>query len=176
MRMFSCLQKASLVVGVALVAIACQSTSGKGSGGEPASRPAGETKQEAPGSRSVAELRAATHDSDLSVRLAAIEELGPRASSSEEAAQALVEALADPAPLVRRFAAGGLAGAQSVSSPLIQGLSRGLRDPQGDLRESAARTPGGLAPRAPADSVAGPGAALPAAAGRPPRAGATHPR
>jgi HEAT repeat protein len=163
--MFSFVQRASLVVGVVLVGVACQSTGGK-PGGEPSSR-AGETKQEAPGSRSVAELRAATHDTDLSVQLAAVEELGPRASSSEDAVQALVEALADPAPLVRRFAAGGLAGAQSVSSPMIQGLSRLLRDPEVDPRESAARTLAALAPRAPADSVAELGAALAAAANDP---------
>jgi HEAT repeat protein len=165
--MFSFLRRASLVVGVALVAVGCQSTGGKSSGGEPASRPAGETKQKEPGSRSVSELRVAAHDSDLSVRLAAVEELGPRVSSSEEAAQALVEALADPAPLVRRFAAGGLAGVQSVSSATILALSRLLRDPEVDPRESAARTLGALAPRAPADSVAGLATALAAAAGDP---------
>jgi HEAT repeat protein len=165
--MFFCLQRTSLVVAVALVAVGCQSTGGKGSGGEPETRPAGETKQKAPGSRSVAELRAATHDSDLSVRLSAVEELGPRASSSEEAAQALVEALPDPAPLVRRFAAGGLAGVQSVSSPMILALSRLLRDPEVDPRESAARTLAALAPRAPADSVSGLASALAAAASDP---------
>src|SRR5712692_4683571 len=167
MRMFFCLQRASLVVAVALVAVGCQSTGGKPSGGETASRPAGETKQKASGSRSVAELRAATHDSNLSVRLSAVEELGPRASSSEEAAQALVEALTDPAPLVRRFAAGGLAGVQSVSSPTLIALSRLLRDPEVDPRESAARTLAALAPRAPAESVAPLGSALAAAAGDP---------
>src|SRR5712692_6705062 len=139
MRTLSCLLTASLLVAVAL-AVACQSTGGKTSGDEPASRPGGETKQKAPGSWSVAELRAATHDSDSSVRLAAVEELGPRASSSEEAAQALVEALVDPAPLVRRFAAGGLASVQSVSSPTVLALSRLLRDPEVEPRESAART------------------------------------
>src|SRR5437868_12147938 len=165
MRMFFCLQRASLVVAVALVAVGCQSTGGKGSGGEPASRPAGETKQKAPGSRSVAELRAATHDSDLSVQLSAVEELGPRASSSEEAAQALVESLTDPAPLVRRFAAGGLAGVQSVSSPTLIALPRLLRDPEVDPRESAARTLAALAPRAPAESVAPLASALAPATG-----------
>src|SRR5713101_8885983 len=164
MRTLSCLLTASLLVAVAL-AVACQSTGGKTSGDESVSRPAGETKQKAPGSRSVAELRAATHDSDVSVRLAAVEELGPRASSSEEAAQALVEALADPAPLVRRFAAGGLAGVESVSSPMIVALSRLLSNPEVDPRESAARTLAALAPRAPADSVPGLASALAAAAG-----------
>src|SRR6266567_2587568 len=148
MRMFFCLQRASLVVAGAIAKIGCQSTGGKGSSGEPASHPAGETKQKAPGSRSFAELRAATHDSDLSVRLSAVEELGSRASSSEEAAQALVDSLTDPAPLVRRFAAGGLAGVQSVSSPTLIALSRLLRDPEVDPRESAARTLAALAPRA----------------------------
>jgi len=165
--MLSFLRRASLVAGVALVAVGCQSTGGKGSGGGPETRPAGETKPKASGSRSVAELRAATHDSDFSVRFSAVEELGPRASSSEEAAQALVEALADPAPLVRRFAAGGLARVQSVSSPMILALSRLLRDPEVDPRESAARTLAALAPRAPADSVPGLASALAAAASDP---------
>src|SRR5713101_6700860 len=146
MRTISCLLRAALVVGVALV-VACQSTGGKTSGDDAVSRPAGETKQKASGSRSVAELRAATHDPDFSVRLADVEELGPRASSSEEAAQALVEALGDPAPLVSRFAAGGLASVQSVSSPTVLALSRLLRDPEVEPRESAARTLTALAPR-----------------------------
>ncbi len=160
---------ASFFVAVAVAGggVACQSTGGKTSRDESASRPAGETKHPAPESLSVAELRGELHDSDLTVRLAAVEELGRRASSSEEAAQALVEALGDAAPLVRRFAAGGLARVPSVSSPTLLALSQLLRDSEVEPRESAARTLTALAPRAPADSIAELGSSLAAAAGDP---------
>lgn len=147
---------ASLCLVVALALVGCQSAGSKASPEEP-------TKPQEPKERSVSELRFALRDPDMSVRLAAVEELGPRASSSQEAVEALVEALGDSAPLVRRFAAHGLAEVPSVSSPMLLALSRNLQDPEVEPREAAAQTLAALAPRAPAESVADLGSKLAAA-------------
>jgi HEAT repeat protein len=157
---------AACVLIVSLFAIgACQSTGGKTSREESSTRPAGEARKPALQDQSVAELRATLHDPDLTVRIGAAEELGRRVPSSEEAADALIEALADPAPLVRRFAAGGLAGVPSPSVPALAALAHLLNDAELDPRESASRTLATLAPRVPAAAVPDLGSALAAAAG-----------
>lgn len=150
------------LVGAGLLAIAACQSAGTGSPAQPSKR-AEEKPPPPPESQSVAELRASLRDSDLNVRMRAVEELGRRAPASGEAVDALVEALGDKEPLIRRFAAGGLAGVQAPSPPMLLALARLLRDPESDPRESAARTLAALAPRAPAESVADLGAALAAA-------------
>jgi len=146
---------ASLCLVLALAIAGCQSAGSKASPEE--------AKPQEPKVRSVSELRSTLRDPDMSVRLAAVEELGQRASSSQEAVDALVEALGDSEPLVRRFAAHGLAGVPSVSAPTLLALSRLLQDPEVEPRESAAQALAMLAPRAPAESVADLGSKLAAA-------------
>ncbi|MDQ2980672.1 MAG: HEAT repeat domain-containing protein [Acidobacteriota bacterium] len=162
MQTTSRLQAASLCVLLAVGGVACQSAGGKGG---PDDRGARAAQPKPPASRSVAELRAALRDPDLSVRLAAVEELGHRTSSSQEAIDALVEALADPAPLPRRFAAGGLAEVKSPSAPMLLALAKLLRDAEPEPRDSAARSLAALAPRAPAEAVKDLATLLAAAAG-----------
>ena len=139
---------AALCIVAISVVVSCQSTGGTAS---PESAAGG--KKAAPKVRSDADLRAALRDPDMSVRLAAVEELGPRAGSSDEAVAALVEALTDSAPLVRRFAAGGLAGVKSPSASLLLALGKLLKDPELEPRESAARSLAALSPRADAAAV-----------------------
>lgn len=152
-----------LAVSVAIGAVACSSTGGSGSAHDQPARATAE-KKKGPAEQSVSELRASLHDPDLMVRMNAVEELGHRASSSPEAVSAVVEAFSDEAPLVRRFAAGGLAEVQAPTTPTLLALGRLLRDPENDPRESAARTLAALTPRAPADAAAELGPMLAAAA------------
>ena len=154
--------KVSLLLALALGVSACQSTGGKPANTQPVSPP--EPKSSSPENLSVPELRALLQDSDITARIRAVDELGRRASSSPEAVEALVGALGDPAPLVRRFAAGGLANVPSPSAPTLLALARLLSDPELDPRESAARSLATLAPRAPSDSISDLGIALAAAA------------
>ncbi|MEO8190256.1 MAG: HEAT repeat domain-containing protein [Acidobacteriota bacterium] len=132
-----------------LTFVSCQSTGGSTSPGTAA---AGE-KKGGERARTIADLRAAHSDPDMSVRLKAVEELGPLAASSDEAVAALVEALGDSAPLVRRFAAGGLAEVKSPSAATLLALGKLLKDPELDPRETAARSLAALAPRADAAAV-----------------------
>jgi HEAT repeat protein len=162
MQTISRFSRASLCVLFAAGVVACQSAGGKGS---PDDREARAAQPKPPASRSVEELRAALRDPDPSVRLSAVEELAHRASSSPEAADALVGALADSAPLVRRFAAGGLAEVQSPPVAMLLALGKQLRDSEVEPRESAARTLGALAPRAPAEAVKDLASMLAAASG-----------
>ncbi|MEP7133142.1 MAG: HEAT repeat domain-containing protein [Acidobacteriota bacterium] len=131
-----------------LTLVSCQSTGGSTSPGTAAGEKKGGER-----ARTVADLRAALRDPDMSVRLKAVEELGPRAASSDEAVAALVEALGDSAPLVRRFAAGGLAEVKSPSAATLLALGKLLKDPELDPRETAARSLAALAPRADAAAV-----------------------
>ena len=160
--MTSRFRTAAFCILFAAAGVACQSAGGKGSADERGSRAA---QPKPPASRSIAELRAALRDPDLSVRLAAVEELGHRTSSSPEAIDALVEALADPAPLPRRFAAGALAEVKSPSVPMLVALAKLLRDAELEPRDSAARSLAALAPRAPAEAVKDLATLLVAAAG-----------
>jgi HEAT repeat protein len=146
---------ASLCIVVALAVVGCQSAGSKASPEE--------AKPQEPKVRSVSEIRSGLRDPDVSVRLAAVEELKQRAPSSQEAIDALVEALGNSEPLVRRFAAHALAEAPAVSSPMLLALSRNLQDPEVEPRESAAQALAALAPRAPAESVADLGSKLAAA-------------
>lgn len=150
----------SFCVALSLTVLSCQSTGG----GQPASRP-GDAATPPPTGPSVSELRAKLRDPDMSVRLAAVEELGPSAPTSQEAVDALIEALADPAPLVRRFAAYGLSDVKSPSPSMLIALAKLLKDPELEPRESAARSLAALAPSAPAEAVKGLAALLAAAAG-----------
>lgn len=145
----------------------CQTTGGKAA---PEAAPGRAAEPEAPAKReakdqSVEGLHAALSDPELMTRLGAVEELGRRVPSSPPASAALVEALSDAHPLVRRFAAGGLSNEQAPSTAAVLALARLLHDPELDPRESSARTLAKLAPRAPAETVAELGAALTAAAG-----------
>src|SRR6202521_59826 len=142
MQTISRFSTASLCVLFAAGVVACQSAGGKGS---PDDREARAAQPKPPASRSVEELRAALRDPDPSVRLSAVEDPAHRPSASPEAAAALVGALADSAPLVRRFAAGGLAEVQSPPVAMLLALGKQLRDSEVEPRESAARTLGALA-------------------------------
>ncbi|MFN2386469.1 MAG: HEAT repeat domain-containing protein, partial [Thermoanaerobaculia bacterium] len=133
----------------------CQSTGGSSTA---------QTKVQEPPVPSVAELRARLKDPDPSVRLEAVEELGPRAKESPEAVDALVEALADTDRMVRRFAAHGLAEVESPSPAVLQGLTKLLKDVWVDPRAAAARSLTMLARRVPAESVKEVATALAAAA------------
>ncbi len=173
LRMASRAPWVSLCVVFALGAVSCASGGGK-PGGEKTSRSSEERGKKGPESRSVAELSASLKDPDLQARIVAVEELGHRAASSEEAVIAVVGALSDEAPLVRRFAAGGLAELPAPSAPTLLALARLLRDPESEPRESAARTLAALAPRAPAETVPELGAALAAAASDPQESVRSH--
>lgn len=162
MQTISRFSTASLCALFAVGVVACQSAGGKAS---PDEREARAAQPKPPASRSVEELRAALRDPDLSVRLAAVEELSHRTSSSQDAIDALVEALADPAPLPRRFAAGGLAEVKSPSTPMLLALAKLLGDTELEPRDSAARSLAALAPRAPAEAVKDLATLLAAAAG-----------
>lgn len=117
----------------------------------------------APAEPTVAELEASLHDPEMSVRLHATEQLGPRASSSPAAVAALVTALKDKDPLVRRFAAYGVANAKSPTSAQLRALAALLSDAETDPRESASRGFVTLAPRVPDDALGDIAAALAAA-------------
>jgi HEAT repeat protein len=145
--MKSGLRTVALCIAAALAAISCQTTGGKPQEEKPpaAGKP--------PASQSIAELRASLASSDVSVRIAAVDELGRRAASSPEALDAVVGALGDSSPLVRRFAAGGLAELPAPPAPALSALARLLRDSETEPRQSASRTLAALAPRAPPDSV-----------------------
>ncbi|MFN2635174.1 MAG: HEAT repeat domain-containing protein [Thermoanaerobaculia bacterium] len=162
MRPTSALLRAGLCLALCAGLVSCQSA---GSGTATSGAATREKPGSTPAARSVSDLRRDLRDPDMSVRLRATEELGPRAASSDEAAAALVEALADSAALVRRFAAGGLADVKAPSTAMVLALARVLRDPEIDPRESAARSLASLAPRVPFDSVKDLGSALAAAAG-----------
>ncbi|MEP6769267.1 MAG: HEAT repeat domain-containing protein [Acidobacteriota bacterium] len=161
MRPISGFLRASFCLVLSVGLVSCQST-----GGGTASPGAGTRDKPGatPATRSVSDLHRALRDPDMSVRLAAVEQLGPRAATSEEAAAALVEALADSAPLVRRFAAGGLAEVKAPSTPMLLALGKLLRDPELEPRESAARSLTALVPRAPSDAARDLGPLLAAAA------------
>ncbi len=148
---------AAFCVVVICLLVSCQS------GGTASPGSAAAEKKGAPKVRSDADLRSALRNLDMSVRLAAVEELGPRAATSDEAVAALVEALTDSAPLVRRFAAGGLAGVKSPSASLLVALGKLLKDPEVEPRESAARSLAALTPRADAAAVKDLGVMLAAA-------------
>ena len=113
-------------------------------------------------------------DPDLMVRMSTVEELGRRAPSSPDAVTAVVEAFGDKEPLIRRFAAGGLAQVQAPSAPTVLALGRLLSDPEPDPRESAARTLAALAPHAPAETTAELGTMLVAATADPNEAVRDH--
>src|SRR5262249_37719257 len=106
-----------------------------------------------PASQSVSELSASLAASDVSVRISAVDELGRRSASSPEALGAVVGALGDSSPLVRRFAAGALAELPSPTTPTLSALARLLSDSEKEPRDSASRTLAALAPRAPPDAV-----------------------
>lgn len=152
---------ATPLIAAALLGIAsCQSTGGTPAPKkQPAAQPPAEAPP-APGDRTLADLRKSIHDPELMVRLGAVEELGHRAAKSPEAVDALVEALADKEPLVRRFAAGGLAEAKPPSSAVIRALARLLGDPETEPRESASRSLAALASLAPEDTLPDLGAML----------------
>jgi HEAT repeat protein len=147
---------AFLCVLVSLGVVSCQSTGG----GQ-----AGQTAESVPQGPTVAELRAKLKDPDASVRLTAVEELGPRAKESQEAVDALVEALADSDRMVRRFAAHGLAEVEAPSPAMLQALAKLLKDPWVDPRAAAAQSLTMLARRVPADSVKDLATALAASVG-----------
>ncbi|MEO8347407.1 MAG: HEAT repeat domain-containing protein [Acidobacteriota bacterium] len=151
----------SLCVALFLTVLSCQSTGG----GQPASRPGDEAATPTPTGPSISELRSKLRDPDMSVRLAAVEKLGALPPTSQEAVDALIEALADSAPLVRRFAAYGLSDVKSPSPSMLIALAKLLKDPELEPRESAARSLAALAPRAPAEAVKDLAALLAAAAG-----------
>jgi HEAT repeat protein len=109
--------------------------------------------------QSVAELRARLRDPEVFPRIQAVDELGKRAASSPEAVAVLIEALGNSAPLVRRFAAGGLANAP-VTESTVRALIPLLKDPENDPRETAARSLASIAPKAPASVTAELGSAL----------------
>jgi HEAT repeat protein len=138
-------------------AAACQTASPSGRGDEPVTAPkTTETPVQAVPmqSRSPAELQALARDPSWTIRLTAVEELAGRTPLSDASVAALVGACADTVPLVRRFAAGGLAAAPSPSGLTLLAVARLLKDPDVDPRQSAARTLGALAPHAPDDAVA----------------------
>jgi HEAT repeat protein len=162
------------LLALGILAAACSSTGGSGAP-EPKAGPAAQTGKTAkttktaktPAEQSIPELRASLHNPDLMVRMGAVEELGRRAPSSDDAVAAVVEAFSDTAPLVRRFAAGGLAEVKVPAAPTVLALGRLLRDPESDPRESASRTLAALSSRVPRESVAELGAMLAAAAADP---------
>lgn len=157
-----------LLVALVLGAAACQSGGGgaRGSRAEkPPWRAAQPSEKKAPANQTLAELHASLRDPELVARIGVVEELGRRAASSDEAGGALVEALGDAEPLVRRFAAGGLANLKSPSAPACLALARLLRDPDNDPRESAARTLATLGPHVPDAALSEVGGALAAAVG-----------
>ena len=148
------------------LACACSTTTPPGGARQ---EPAGTAAKPAktPAEQTVPELRASLRNPDVLTRIQTVDELGRRAPASAEAVAAAVEAFSDESPLVRRFAAGGLAQLTAPASSTVTALARLLRDPEADPRESAARTLASLAPRVPADGVAPLGAALSDAAADP---------
>lgn len=146
----------SLILALSLGVFSCQSTGG----GQPATPP-DERASEKP--NRVAELRAQLKDPDMSVRLKAVEELGPMAESSQEAVDALMEAVSDSDPMVRRFVGYGLSDVKSPSAALIVALMKLFQDPELDPRQAAGNALAKLAPRVEADSVRELAAALAAA-------------
>jgi HEAT repeat protein len=153
-------------VSLAIGAAACSTTGGSGRAQEPQARPAAQTAK-APADQSIPDLRASLRNPDLMVRMAAVQELGRRAPSSADAVAAVVEAFSDTAPLVRRFAAGGLAEVKAPTAPTVLALGRLLRDPEAEPRESAARTLAALSSRVPQESAAELGSMLAGAAADP---------
>ncbi len=140
---------AAAVIGVA----SCQSTGGTPAPKEPAKQPPASETVVVPANRTMADLRKSLHDPELLTRLNAAEELGHRASKSPEAVNLLVEALADKEPLVRRFAAGGLAEAKPPTAAVIRALTHVLTDAENEPRESASRSLVGLSSGAPPETV-----------------------
>ena len=159
MRMTSRLLAVSLCVAAALTVVSCSSTRAR-----QASRPEAETRAQDPAVARVAELRARLKDPDMSVRLKAVEELGPMAESSAEAVDALMEAISDPDPMVRRFVAYGLSDVKAPSGAVIVALTKLLRETEMEPRHAAVMALYKLAPRVEADSVRDLAAALAAAA------------
>lgn len=158
MRTTSWLLTSSLCAAISFGVVSCQSTGG----GRPSSS-AGETEKQPPAGARVAELRAKLRDPDMSVRLKAVEELGPMAESSPEAVDALMEAVSDSDPMVRRFVAYGLSDVKAPSAAVIVALTKLLRDAELEPRQAAALALSKLAPRVEADSVRDLAAALAAA-------------
>lgn len=145
----------------------CGSTGTGGAAGKPSGAAAGGTGAlPPPESASVAQLRERLRDPEVFPRIQAVDELGKRAGSSPEAVAVLIDAVRDPAPLVRRFAAAGLANAPA-SEATVRALIPLLKDPENDPRETAARTLSTLGPTIPQSTVADLGAALVAAAADP---------
>lgn len=143
------LRTAAFCGSLSLAVLSCQS----GGAGQPVSRTADEAPTPTPAGSSIADLRAKLRDPEMSVRLAAVEQLGPRAPESQEAVDALVQALGDPAPLVRRFAAYGLSEVKAPAPSMLIALAGLLKDPELEPRDSAARALASLALRVPAEAV-----------------------
>ncbi|MDQ6891713.1 MAG: HEAT repeat domain-containing protein [Acidobacteriota bacterium] len=160
---FSAFSRIGLLVSLAIGAAACSTTGGSGRAQEPQARAAARMAK-SPDEQSIAELRASLRNPDLMIRIGAVQELGRRAPSSADAVAAVVEAFSDTAPLVRRFAAGGLAEVRAPAAPTVLALARLLRDPEPEPRESAARTLAALSSRVPQETVAELGSMLSAAA------------
>jgi HEAT repeat protein len=150
--------RAAFALSLGLAAACSTTTAPGGAKQEPAGAAAKAAKT--PAEQSIPELRASLRNPDVLTRIKTVDELGRRAPASAEAVAAAVEAFSDESPLVRRFAAGGLAQLTAPASSTVAALARLLRDREGDPRESAARTLASLAPRVPADAVAGLGTAL----------------
>jgi HEAT repeat protein len=155
------------ILGLTLVfACACSTTTAPGGAKQEPSATAPKSAK-TPAEQSIPELRASLRNPDVLARINTVDELGRRAPSSAEAVAAVVEAFSDASPLVRRFAAGGLAQLTAPTGPTVAALAGLLRDPEADPRESAARTLASLAPRVPADAVAALATALSDAAADP---------
>ena len=150
----------SFGVALSLTVLSCGST-----GGKPAGTPSDEAATPTPAQPNrVAELRAKLKDPDMSVRLKAVEELGPMAESSPEAVDALMEAVSDSDPMVRRFVAYGLSDVKAPSAAVIAALTKLLRETEMEPRQAAVLALYKLAPRVEADSVRDLAAALAVAA------------
>jgi HEAT repeat protein len=128
----------------------------------PPAQPAKTTSAPA-GDPTLADLRAALNDPEVVVRIKACDELGKRAPTSPEAVEMLAGALKDKEPLVRRFAAGGMANAKSPTAAQARALAALLSDAETDPRESASRTLATLGPRIPDEAVVDVASALAAA-------------
>jgi HEAT repeat protein len=148
-------------LGASVLALArCGSTTTGGAAGKPSGAAAGGSGAlPPPESASVAQLRDRLRDPEVFPRIQTVDELGKRAASSPEAVAVLIEALGDSSPLVRRFAAGGLANAP-VTESTVRALIPLLKDPENDPRETAARSLASIAPKAPASVAAELGSAL----------------
>jgi|SRR5450830_330291 hypothetical protein len=158
-RLLSVAALAAVLLGLAR----CGATGGGGAKPQGGASTTGQGTPPPSAAQSVAELRVRLRDPEVFPRIQAVDELGKRAASSPEAVAVLIEALGDSAPLVRRFAAGGLANAP-VTESTVRALIPLLKDPENDPRETTARTLSTLGPTVPESTVTELGAALVAAA------------